>query len=393
MGRGRGREAANWKTVVPTQGGGYDTIKRGLEPDEERKQEIIDNTKFYKCLHCGCDNLSVRDFYTIRADGIFAGNDHLVPICKKCVDEMLDKEKLPHGLSMAIFNMCAVLQVPYMPHIIKEVKAKGNGHFDMATYITAVTAPRLEGGDNSRTFASTAWDLIKTGTRVDRIEKEGKGTAAMSQAQIAARDTVISVMGTDPFSAYAKRDRTFLYGEMIKYFDDRIADDPYKLSQIAQIVLNNLQIHRYDMLLVDLDPINDTQKIVDINKIKSMLVQSNDKIAKENEISVRNRSDKEAGKGTLSALMKKLNEQGFAEAEANYYDQLLGQGTQWAINESFKALQQNSFFDENDKQEIFLTQKKLIEDLQKQVDKVTEENRRLRVAIGERREMRNALKG
>ena len=122
-----------------------------------------------------------------------------------------------------------------------------------------------------------------------------------------------------------------------------------------------------------------------------MLVQSNDKIAKENEISVRNRSDKEAGKGTLSALMKKLNEQGFAEAEANYYDQLLSDGTQWAINESFKALQQNSFFDENDKQEIFLTQKKLLSDLQEQVDKLTEENRQLRVEIAKQKERRNSF--
>ena len=132
-------------------------------------------------------------------------------------------------------------------------------------------------------------------------------------------------------------------------------------------------------MIADLDPIDDMDKIVDLNKVKSMLVQSNDKIAKENEISVRNRSDKEAGKGTLSALMKKLNEQGFEEAEANYYDQLLSEGTQWAIDESFKALQQNSFFDENDKQEIFLTQKKLIADLQERVDQLTEENRKLRI--------------
>lgn len=388
------RNAVDWKTVVPKKEGGYRISDRTKPPSGERQQEIIDSTKFYKCVRCGCDNLQMIDFYTDRLDDTFAGNDYVVPICKKCVSEILDHAKRPHGVAQVIFNMCALLQVPYLPSKIKDIRAKGNGHFDMTAYVEAVTAPHpVDGNENNKTFISSAWDLIKNGARAAQVERDGKGTAAMTQSQIAARDTVISVMGTDPFSAYSKKDRMFLYGEMIKYFDDRIADDPYKLSQIAQIVLNNLQIHRYDMLLVDLDPINDTQKIVDINKIKSMLVQSNDKIAKENEISVRNRSDKEAGKGTLSALMKKLNEQGFTEAEANYYDQLLSEGTQWAINESFKALQQNSFFDENDKQEIFLTQKKLIEDLQKQVDKVTEENRRLRVAIGERKEMRNVFNG
>lgn len=390
-----GRKPTNWKAVVPLDDGGYEVRVRGKVPNAERSKEIVETTRFYTCVRCGRDNLVSRDFYTIRTDDdLFAGNDHLAPICKSCVDDILEKGRSPRGMAAVIFNLCAALQIPYVQAAVKNAKSAGNGRFDISAYIDMVTAPiPFEGSATNKTFASSVWKLVNSGAALTRLDQEKKGTPGLSVEDIAAQNTVISVMGTDPFSAYSKKDRTFLYGEMIKYFDDRIADDPYKLSQIAQIVLNNLQIHRYDMLLVDLDPINDTQKIVDINKIKSMLVQSNDKIAKENEISVRNRSDKEAGKGTLSALMKKLNEQGFTEAEANYYDQLLSEGTQWAIDESFKALQQNSFFDENDKQEIFLTQKKLIEDLQKQVDKVTEENRRLRVAIGERKEMKNVFNG
>lgn len=369
---GRGRPSNNWKKAVPVEGGGVRMQRTGSTKEDIERQ--IDETKFYTCLCCGRDDLNFRNFYSTTRNGIFKANDGYYPVCRECIDKILTDVLGEDLKSAKAFLVCAMLQQPYDEAAIRGIKSKNGGKFDVYQYNHNIQMDTTE-----RTFISTTWDFINPHKRSYR--QDDAGVDKLSAAEIQNRDTLLKMMGNDPFKTYAKRDRIFLYRELMKYFDDKIADDPYKQSQLIQIVTNNLQIHKYDILIADLDPIDDMGKIVDLNKVKSMLVQSNDKIAKENEISVRNRSDKEAGKGTLSALMKKLNEQGFEEAEANYYDQLLSEGTQWAIDESFKALQQNSFFDENDKQEIFLTQKKLVADLQAQVDTLTEENRRLRVDL------------
>ena len=115
--------------------------------------------------------------------------------------------------------------------------------------------------------------------------------------------------------------------------------------------------------------------------MKAALVGSNDKIAKENEISVKNRSNKDVGRSTLTYLMRDLREKDFKQAEANYYDQLRSEGTQWAATMSMKAIKANTFFDENDKEEIFQIQREKIEVLQAQVDDLMEEKRQLLIQI------------
>ena len=132
----------------------------------------------------------------------------------------------------------------------------------------------------------------------------------------------IEVVGYDPFEEYPEEGRKFLFNQLSPYLeDDSNADDAYKLSQILQIIKNNYQIDICDKKMSQLDPLKDAESIKTLSDIKNKLVQSNDKIAKENEISVKNRSNKDAGKSTLTYLMRDLREKDFDKAEADYYDQ------------------------------------------------------------------------
>ena len=166
-----------------------------------------------------------------------------------------------------------------------------------------------------------------------------------------------------------------MFSELIKYFEDGIEDDPFKLSQIVQVVNNNNQIRQIDLQIARLNPMNSAEAIKSLNDIKVKLVSNNDKIAKENEISVKNRSNKDAGRNTLTFLMKDMREKNIAGAEANFYDQLRSPGTQWAADMSLKAIKENAFFDENDQQEIFDTQRELIDKYQKDSDDAKEKYR------------------
>ncbi|SOY32226.1 hypothetical protein AMURIS_04984 [Acetatifactor muris] len=200
----------------------------------------------------------------------------------------------------------------------------------------------------------------------------------------------IEVVGYDPFEEYPEEGRKFLFNQLSPYLeDDSNADDAYKLSQILQIIKNNYQIDICDKKMSQLDPLKDAESIKTLSDIKNKLVQSNDKIAKENEISVKNRSNKDAGKSTLTYLMRDLREKDFDKAEADYYDQLRGVGSQWATGMSIKAIKENGIFDENDKKEVYEMQLDMIATLNKEVDELKEkiriltlENDRLKAGVG-----------
>lgn len=188
----------------------------------------------------------------------------------------------------------------------------------------------------------------------------------------------IDIVGYDPFEEYPEEGRKFLFNQLSPYLeDDSNADDAYKLSQILQIIKNNYQIDICDKKMARLDPLKDSENIKTLSDIKNKLVQSNDKIAKENEISVKNRSNKEAGKSTLTYLMRDLREKDFDKAEADYYDQLRSVGTQWAVDMSIKSIKENGLFDENDKKEIYEMQLDMINSLNREVDDLKEKVRLL----------------
>ena len=90
-----------------------------------------------------------------------------------------------------------------------------------------------------------------------------------------------------------------------------------------------------------------------------------------------------AGKSTLTYLMRDLREKDFDKAEADYYDQLKSKGTRWAVEISQKAMLDHCIFDENDKKEIYETQLKLIDELNQELDKKKEEIRLLLIKIDE----------
>ena len=227
------------------------------------------------------------------------------------------------------------------------------------------------------------WSFINTiiagNIEKEKVPVEDLKERRLSKEEVKNKNEVLNVIGYDPFEGYPVEDRGFLFNELVKYLDDDVADDPYKLSQIVQICNNNSQIRKWDLLIAKADPVNDSDTIKKLSKMKTELVTSNDKIAKENEISVKNRSNKDVGKSTLTYLMRDLREKDFKKAEANYYDQLRSEGTLWAISMSNRSIRENGMFDENDQNEMFNTQRELIQKLQAQLDDELEKNRLLTI--------------
>ncbi|MPL95067.1 hypothetical protein SDC9_41230 [bioreactor metagenome] len=325
----------------------------------------------YKCLRCGKEYDSPSPhFYMVRYSELYIKNDRRAPLCRECVKELFETySKRYQSDRTACIMLCYMLDIPFY-HSLYDSIVTNNNIFSIGLYLRQLNNQQYQYQCFSQTILSR--ELEKKEKDIQEA-KEDKWTPQEKRSA----EEVINALGYDPFDGYPSNDRRFLFSEFIKYLDEDTAEDPYKLSQIIQVVNNNNQIRQYDLRIAVLDPIKDAANIKELNSMKSSLVTSNDKIAKENEISVKNRSNKDVGRSTLTYLMRDLREKDFKRAEADYYDQLRSEGSQWAMDMSFKALRANTFFDENDKDELFDIQREKIHGLQSQVDDLLEEKRQL----------------
>lgn len=332
--------------------------------------DTFDESHVYTCLRCGKSwENPTGHFYKSPWSDVYVKNSKFAPLCRECVDEKFTTYEKRYDTRTACILLCHSLDVPFY-HSLFDSIVSNNNNFSMGLYLRQMNGRQYQYQDFSQTILNKE---LEKSSKAIQDEKEVK----WSKDEIRNKNEAISIIGYDPFDGYSSTDRKFLFGELVKYFDDDIADDTYKLSQIIQIVNNNNQIRQYDLLISSLNPIKDANEIKSLGTLKKNCVDSNDKIAKENEISVKNRSNKDIGKSTLTYLMKDLREKDFKEAEANYYDQLTSEGTLWAISMSNKAIKQNAMFDENDKQEILDIQRELIQDLNRKLDAEMEKSRLL----------------
>ena len=339
----------------------------------KENKEISDiKTEKYKCMSCGEEwNNPAGHFYKATHSPLWESNNNYCPICETCLTKKFESISQKYkDDSLAMMVICHYMDIPFIKSLFDSIIAK-NEKFSIGRYTRIVL-------NNTQTIGKTFVDSIISGElkkdeQSVNEEKEERWTASDKKV----RDEVIKIVGYDPFEGYNSSSRKFLFNELVKYFDEDTTEDNFKLSQIIQLVNNNNQIRNYDLQINRLNPLTDSSDIMQLNNIKNTLVKSNDKIAKENEISVKNRSNKEIGKSTLTYLQKYLRELDFKDAEVNYYNQLTSEGTLWAINMSNKSILENGMFDENDKQEIFATQRELIQTLQKDLDDSQEKYRLL----------------
>lgn len=360
--------------------GSKQTIEKRNKPKIDKSFDVDSVPNIYKCTNCGKRTVDPEGkFYKIISNPLYKENDGYSTLCTYCIDELFDNLRVKYNdEKLALLLCCAEVGWFFSESTYLKMKEKNPADIRIGDYIKRLNLSQ----NKNLTFQDyLIGSLNNQKILSNKVEENELLEEKWSEEDKRIKQSVIDVVGYDPFEEYPLSDRRYLFNELVKYFDDDISDDTYKLSQIIQIVNNNNQIRHYDMIIASLKPLTDSKDISMLNKLKNDLVQSNDKIAKENEISVKNRSNKDAGKSTLTYLQKYLRELDFDRAEADYYDQLRSDGTLWGIEMSLKAIQKNAFFDEDDLQEIKNIRREMIIDLQKQVDDLLEEKRQLIIKI------------
>ena len=364
--------------IMPARGS-----KQTLEKKAKPKYEKIDTSALPPLYKCTCCGKTVQDpegkFFKVVQNSLYKANDGYSNVCTYCCDDYFARMREKYkDEKTALLMTCAEMGWYFSEATYIKMKEKDPQDIRLGDYVKRLNLSQ----NKDLTFVDYVISSINNEQFLrSKEEVNQQMESEWTKEEQKNKQEVIEVVGYDPFAGYQNADRRYLFNELVKYLDDDVIDDSYKLSQIIQIVNNNNQIRQYDLLIAQLKPLTDSKDIQMLNDLKGKLVVANDKIAKENEISVKNRSNKDIGKSTLTYLMKDLRQKNFDKAEADYYDQLKSEGTRWAMELSVNAIQKNAYFDENDYNEIKDIRRELVDKLQSQVDDLMEDKRKLLLEI------------
>jgi hypothetical protein len=192
------------------------------------------------------------------------------------------------------------------------------------------------------------------------------------------------MLNYDPFEFEAKEDKRHLYNKLVDFLDEGTLEDNFKLPTVIEIVKGFNQIDKINNAISAIT--SDAKNLVKNTGAINSLIGSKEKIlktclalAKDNGISVNHNNTKSKGAGTLTGIIKTLQEKGFEEASVNLFDIETCEGMLQVANISNQSIMKQLNFDENDYTNMILDQRQMIQDLDAKVIRLEEENRLLKI--------------
>lgn len=352
------------------------SAKPTAEAEAEEKIQV-------RCTICGRETMSPKgQFYKLSYSDLHRGNGHWSHICISCANDEFRKLSIRYDKKMAALILCSILNVPYYEKLFEVVDKTYGEKMTFGYYLRRINGVQFQ----NKTFISTVIDgmykqreekeLIKA--KQDEIDDRAETNWTVEEKR--AKNEVIDLMGYDPFERYAPKVRRLLFPELLGYLDDEdLLNDTYKLSQVIQVINNNQQINSCDIAISNIDINEGVEEIKVLNQLKKELVASNEKITRENGISVKGRGEQKAGKGSLTGLMRDMRERDIEEVEVNFYNQLQSPASRWATDVSMRSMLENIELGENDVNEIIETQRELVQKYQNENESLEEDCRLLRV--------------
>ncbi|WP_440118441.1 hypothetical protein [Paenibacillus sp. QZ-Y1] len=219
----------------------------------------------------------------------------------------------------------------------------------------------------------------------DPTQEEQERLDFLKTSESSKKD-IIKLIGHDPFIYERTDDKPLLYNRLVDFLDEGTLEDGFKLPTVIEIVKGFNQLDKLNNAIASMN--TDIDALVKHpGQIKS-LVETKDKLyksilalAKDNGISVNHNNNKSKGAGTLSAIIKDLQEKGFEEASINLFDIETSDGMKQVADISNKSIMDQLLFDENDYSEMIVEQRESLLRLQNENESLQEELRRFKNSL------------
>jgi len=340
------------------------------------------STNIIKCTCCGQEKSIERNYYKSNSI-IYKGlPESRVGVCKDCILTIYNfyQDRNNGDTRMAVYLTCRKLDVVYMENAytaaLTESNNKGSNLFQI--YMKNINSLNQY---SNYTFDESD-DFYQKNNSQGQLEPQVPKPVNLNDKQ--NEDDVLRILGYDPFENENPIDKSYLYNRLIDFLDESTLEDSFKLPAVIEIVKSFNQIDKINSALAIVT--NDINAVTgNVGGIKSLIESKKQMLAsvlalaKDNGISVNHNNTKSKGAGTLSGIIKTLQEKGFTESDINLFDiETLG-GIKQVADESNKSILQQLMFDENDYTEMIKEQRVLIEDYRSKYEKLEEEHRLLKI--------------
>lgn len=306
--------------------------KKPVIDDRFQPQEV--KTPF--CLNCGT-NGKVNSFY-ISNNATHINNSCRLPYCKECLETFYQEYYKKTGRSdLAIFYLCRKCDVFFSTKVFEGAESaslKMNQPI-VSCYFRMLNSIKDNAGfkDNFNDSANFLdLEILEDKYRTGKLEIGSGDNQTVNVApdmwteeDEVSRTDCINLLGYDPFFDNDNKEKKFLYNTLIGFLDDATLKDSFKLPIVIELVKSLGQVERlnktFNTMMASAENIEENaSKISTLIGSKDKLYRSILAIAKDNGISVVNSGDKSQGAGTLSSMVKELNDIGLREAKINLFD-------------------------------------------------------------------------
>jgi hypothetical protein len=311
-------------------------------------------------------------------------------VCKDCVIEIYQSYVDKYvDLFVATYNICRLLDVYYNRDLFASAmeQAKNQNTNELQIYFQKVNSLSQYA---NLTFAESTDTEMQVNVIMGRNKPESTKsvTQSITQNQIIDSDKnkldVLRMLNYDPFEGENETDKRQLYNLLVDFLDESTLEDSFKLSAVIQIVKGFNQIDKINqgLALITSDINNLSSQVGGIKSLidaKEKMMRAILGFAKDNGISENYSTNKSKGAGTLSGIIKMLQERGFTEADVNLFDVETAQGLKQVADISNESILKQLQFDENDYTDMITQQRELIQDLDTRLKICEEENRKLKI--------------
>lgn len=337
------------------------------------------NKKEWHCITCGRD--FVESSFYLSYSIMTRGNNNRMPVCKKCIEDLfnilVDKYD---NCKLAQYRICQMLDIFFDANMYDsaEKQAQDTNSNICKIYMQKINSlPQFR----NKVFAdSQKWDGDAS------FEITYNILETFSEDDKRNREDVLDLLGYDPFATENEEDKRFLYNTLNGYLDEETLQDGFKTSAIIEIVksFNQLEVINRSIAQItankDITSISHSQ-LKSLIDSKGNLSRQINTFAKENGISTTHAQNKSKGANTLSGILRELRDKNIRESDVNLFNIRTCESFKQIQDISNKSIMAQLQLDENDYAEMLNEQRRIMLKLQEDVDKLKEENRKLKIEL------------
>ncbi|MCM3387321.1 hypothetical protein M3649_04130 [Ureibacillus chungkukjangi] len=333
--------------------------------------------EYLSCISCSTSKEKSANYYNTSSK-LYA-NTKKIPLCKSCIKKNINYDDME-----TIYSLLRQFDIVFD---IESWESAVDSKMDTwGRYMSIINSlPQFEQlGWNDSVFKKKERIVQEVTQKLTLETFGGEYKSDESEVEIvineADRSDVIRLLGYDPFVHENPKDKNKLYNSLIDMLDESTLDDGFKTQASIEIVIGFNQVDKINQAITRFTE-NPELMVTNAGGVKQLISSKKEilasliKLAEENGISVKHNTQKSKGAGTLSGIIKTLQEKGIEEGELNLFDIETSRGMRQVADISNESIIKQLQFDENDYTNMIVQQREMIQELDNKVIKLEEENR------------------